>query len=346
VRENRTHGSEGGEGRWSFSTPISRQAILLFEGAATHEFASRLHRFCGVPVSLSRLMSLLALQRLVLPPLSTTHVALFLDFDGTLVDLAPQPDAVRVPPELVHVLQRLAERLDGALAVVSGRRLADLDHFLAPLKLPLAAEHGALRRLASGQLTEPRPPELGEATAVADGLVIQYPGLLMERKTSSVALHYRQRPELAQLCLAAMAEVCERTPGTELMRGKCVVELKPLGVDKGLAMASFMKEPPFASRLPWFAGDDLTDEAGFVWAQQAGGAAIKVGEGATAAQHHCPSPAALRLWLVQTLADWPAHESSSLATAPHETPPHAAPPPASSQAFLLQAPTSARHRTP
>ena len=103
-------------------------------------------------------MSLLALQRLVLPPLSTTHTALFLDFDGTLVDLAPQPDAVHVPPELVQVLQRLAERLDGALAVVSGRRLADLDHFLAPLKLPLAAEHGALRRLASGRLTVPRPP--------------------------------------------------------------------------------------------------------------------------------------------------------------------------------------------
>ena len=259
-------------------------------------------------------MSLLALQRLALPPLSTTHTALFLDFDGTLVNLAPQPDAVLVAPELIEVLQRLVECMGGALAVVSGRRLADLDHFLAPLKLSVAAEHGALRRLASGPLTALRPPDLGEATVMADSLVIQYPGLLMERKTSSVALHYRQRPELAQLCVAAMAEVCERTPATELMRGKCVVELKPLGVDKGLAMACFMKEPPFASRLPWFAGDDLTDEPGFVWAQRAGGVAVKVGEGATAAQHHCPSPAVLRLWLAQTLADWPSHEAPMPAT--------------------------------
>jgi trehalose 6-phosphate phosphatase len=259
-------------------------------------------------------MSLHALQRLSLPPLSITHTALFLDFDGTLADLAPQPDAVRVTPELTQVLQRLAQRLGGALAVVSGRRLVDLDHFLAPLKLPVAAEHGALQRLASGRLSETRPPDLAEATAVADGLVTQYPGLLRERKTSSVALHYRQRPELAQLCWVAMAQVCERTPGTELMRGKCVVELKPLGVDKGLAMASFMKEPPFASRLPWFAGDDLTDEAGFVWAQRTGGVAVKVGEGATVAQHHCPSPAALRLWLAQTVADWSWHEAPLPAT--------------------------------
>jgi trehalose 6-phosphate phosphatase len=263
-------------------------------------------------------MSLLALQRLALPPLSTTDTALFLDFDGTLADLALQPDAVRVPPELTEVLQRLAQCLGGALAVVSGRRLVDLDHFLAPLKLPMAAEHGALRRSASGRLSALRPPDLGEATAMADSLVIQYPGLLMERKTSSVALHYRQRPELAQLCVAAMAEVCERTPATELLLGKCVVELKPMGVDKGLAMACFMKEPPFASRLPWFAGDDLTDEAGFVWAQRAGGVAVKVGEGATAAQHHCPSPAALRLWLDQTLMDWPAHKTPSHKTTSHK----------------------------
>ena len=241
------------------------------------------------------------------PPISLTGTALFLDFDGTLADIAPQPDAVVVPPELIDVLQRLAERLDGALAVVSGRRLADLDHFLAPLKLPAAAEHGALRRLASGRLTEPRPPDLGYATVVAEQLMSHYPGLRMERKTSSVALHYRQLPDLAQTCLAAMAEACERTPGTELLQGKCVVELKPLGVDKGHALACFMKEPPFAGRLPWFAGDDLTDESGFAWAQQAGGAAIKVGEGDSAARHRIDSPAALRSWLAQALATLPAH---------------------------------------
>ena len=240
------------------------------------------------------------------PPISLSDTALFLDFDGTLADIASRPEAVQVPPALIALLQRLAERLDGALAIVSGRRLADLDHFLAPLKLPAAAEHGALRRLSSGRLSELHPPDLGHVTAVAEELMSHYPGLRMERKTSAVALHYRQRPSLEHTCLAAMAAACERTPGTELLRGKCVVEVKPMGVDKGLAMASFMKEAPFAGRLPWFAGDDLTDEPGFSWVQQAGGSAVKVGQGATAAQHRCDSPAALHQWLAQALAAVPA----------------------------------------
>lgn len=234
-----------------------------------------------------------------LPPMDP-RAALFLDFDGTLADIAPRPEAVVVPPGLIEVLQRLTERLQGALAVVSGRRLADLDTFLAPLKLPAAAEHGALRRLASGRLTEPGPLDLGHATEVAEALMRRYPRLRMERKTSSVALHYRAQPQLEQTCLTALAQACERTPGVELLRGKCVVELKPLGVDKGQALASFMKEPPFAGRRPWFAGDDLTDEPGFAWAQQAGGIAVKVGEGPTAARHRIADPAALRAWLARS----------------------------------------------
>ncbi len=232
-----------------------------------------------------------------LPPLSMADAALFLDFDGTLAEIAPLPDAVEVPPSLVALLAALAEGLGGALAVVSGRRLSDLDHLLAPLVLPAAAEHGALRRLAGGRLTEARPPDLSVATRTAEDLVHHYPGLRMERKTSSVALHYRQRPELESLCLAAMTEAADRGPDTELQRGKCVVEVKPLGVDKGQAIACFMKEPPFAGRRPWFAGDDLTDEPGFGWVQQAGGCAVKVGAGPTAARHRLPGPAALRAWL-------------------------------------------------
>lgn len=234
-----------------------------------------------------------------LPPFSPSAVALFLDFDGTLADIAPRPEAVALAPGVLGTLGRLAQALQGALAIVSGRRLADLDHFLAPLRLPVAAEHGALRRLPCGRLTEARPPDLEDVTHAAEELVSQYPGLHMERKTSSVALHYRQRPDLAQTCLAAMAEACDRTPGTELLHGKCVVEVKPLGVDKGHAIACFMKEAPFAGRQPWFAGDDVTDESGFDWVQRAGGAAIKVGEGASAARHRLGSPAQLRHWLKQ-----------------------------------------------
>ncbi len=235
-------------------------------------------------------------------PLLSPHTALFLDFDGTLVDIAPRPEEVRVPPRLIDLLQRLAEHLQGALAVVSGRRLADLDAFLAPLRLPVAAEHGALRRLASGRLTEAQPPDLQAVTEAAESLLGLYPGLRMERKTSSVALHYRQRPELAQTCLASMAEACDRSPGTQLLQGKCVVEVKPLGVDKGLALACFMKEPPFAGRQPWFAGDDLTDEPGFEWVRGAGGTTLKVGAGASLAQHRMEGPAQLRAWLAESAA--------------------------------------------
>lgn len=231
------------------------------------------------------------------PPLSLADAALFLDFDGTLAEIAPRPQDVVVPPARIALLQGLAQRLGGALAIVSGRRLSDLDDLLAPLQLPAAAEHGALRRLASGRLTESRPPDLAHVTQVAEDLVGLYPGLHMERKTSSVALHYRQQPGLAQICLAAMAEACDRTPGTELLRGKCVVEVKPLGVDKGQALACFMKEPPFAGRRPWFAGDDLTDEPGFDWVQRAGGTAVKVGKGASAARHRLEGPAQLHGWL-------------------------------------------------
>lgn len=240
----------------------------------------------------------------LLPPLSA-NAALFLDFDGTLVDIAPRPQDVQVPTGLAELLQRLAERLDGALAVVSGRRLADLDAFLAPLSLPAAAEHGALRRLASGRLTESRPPDLSAVTAAAEALLSLYPGLRMERKTSAVALHYRQRPELAQTCLAAMAEACDRSQGAELLQGKCVVEVKPLGVDKGQAIACFMKEPPFAGRQPWFAGDDLTDETGFAWVRSAGGTTLKVGPGLSQAQHRMESPAQLRRWLAQASDQMP-----------------------------------------
>jgi len=234
-----------------------------------------------------------------LPPPLSLDAALFLDFDGTLVDIAPSPQEVQVPPGLADLLARWAEHLDGALAVVSGRRLADLDAFLAPLRLPVAAEHGALRRLASGQLTESRPPDLSEVTAAAEELLSLYPGLRMERKTSAVALHYRQRPELAQTCLAAMAEACDRSQGAELLRGKCVVEVKPLGVDKGQAIACFMKERPFAGRRPWFAGDDLTDESAFAWVRSAGGTTLKVGPGQSLAQHRMDAPAQLRRWLAQ-----------------------------------------------
>lgn len=231
------------------------------------------------------------------PLLDTRRNALFLDFDGTLADLAPQPEAVQIPPGLIPLLAQWSQAMSGALALVSGRRLADLDAFLAPLQLPAAAEHGAERRLASGQHQRVARPALQVVTRVAEALARQHAGLRVERKSATVALHYRHAPALESLCLTAMSEAVLRSPGLALLQGKYVLEAKPAGVDKGQAIAAFMAEPVFAGRQPVFVGDDATDEAGFAWVQSVGGAGMKVGPGPSVARYRCPDPSALRQWL-------------------------------------------------
>ncbi len=230
-------------------------------------------------------------------PAIVAHTALFLDFDGTLVDLAPQPEAVQLVAGLVPALARLSTQLGGALAIVSGRTLTDLDGFLAPLRLPSAAEHGARRRVAGGVAVSLAAPDLQEVARRAAELMVHHPGLRVEVKSAAVALHYRHAPELEALCLQVMQEAAGNTPGVELLRGKFVFEIKPSGVSKGTAIEAFMAEPPFAGRIPLFAGDDTTDEAGFSAVQFMGGEGIKVGEGATLARWRCASPTALRQWL-------------------------------------------------
>ena len=238
------------------------------------------------------------MQQLPSPPAISPHsTALFLDFDGTLADLAPQPEAVRVVDGLVSLLRLLSSHIDGALAIVSGRRLTDLDDFLQPLKLPTAAEHGAQRRLSDGQLISMPPPDLRRAVKAATALAIEHAGLRVEIKNAAVALHYRHAPELEMLCRQAMTEAVAASTGVELLKGKFVFEIKPAGVSKGTAIAAFMLQAPFAGRVPLFAGDDVTDEAGFSAVQALGGFGIKVGEGDTVAHYRCPSPAALRQWL-------------------------------------------------
>lgn len=228
------------------------------------------------------------------------QTALFLDFDGTLADLAAQPEAVQVPQDLVPALTQLAARLNGALAIVSGRKLADLDHFLAPLQLPTAAEHGALQRLASGDVAKLATPDLQEVARLSTALAQRHAGLRVEIKSAAVALHYRHAPELEELALQVMTEAASSTPQVELLCGKYVFEIKPAGISKGSAIEAFMTAPPFAGRIPLFAGDDMTDEAGFSAVQRLGGHGIKVGEGATLAHYRCETPAALRQWLQTT----------------------------------------------
>lgn len=232
-----------------------------------------------------------------LMPLLTFSHALFLDFDGTLTELAAKPHTVHVPAGLAPTLSALHRLLGGALAIVTGRREIDIDGFLSPLTLPLASEHGAQYRFADGSRPAVDVPELGPVLQAAKQLAVQYPALLVEIKRASVALHFRQAPHLAPVCRDALERAMSGLAGLELLSGKCVYEVKPAGIHKGQAIAAFMRQAPFAGRTPVFVGDDVTDEAGFATVMALGGLAIKVGEGPSQAQYRCMTPAALRGWL-------------------------------------------------
>ena len=230
--------------------------------------------------------------------LSAAGTAVFLDFDGTLVDLAPTPDGVRLEPGVVEALALLAERHGGALALISGRPVAQIDAMLAPLVLPVAGVHGVERRGADGQLHVAATPDVAPVLARARALAAMYPGLLVEQKRGAVALHYRLAPELEHLCSQEMTAAVQACPGVLLLHGKMVLEAKPAATDKGGAIAAFMQETPFAGRRPVFAGDDTTDEAGFVFVQQVGGQGVKVGSGPSAATLRLASPGTLRTALL------------------------------------------------
>lgn len=230
-------------------------------------------------------------------PLIEPNTALFLDFDGTLADLAPRPELVQVEPELVGTLRRLHDHLDGALAIVSGRPIVELDYFLQPLCLPAAGIHGAELRSAGARIEMKPAPGLEPLIPPLEALVRRYPGLRLERKSVAVAIHYREAPELEGLVRAAVTDVLRHANGLEGMPGKMVVEIKPAGINKGDAIAAFMNMPPFAGRGPVFAGDDVTDEAGFAVIRKLGGLGVLVGQRDTMATVSVTGPAALRCWL-------------------------------------------------
>jgi trehalose 6-phosphate phosphatase len=228
--------------------------------------------------------------------------ALFLDFDGTIVDIAPRPNEVQVPEPMIGVLQDLHGYLQGAVAVISGRPIEQIDAFLQPLQLAVAGVHGAERRGADGQLHLLSTHPLDRIEEAAVKLAADHPGLLVENKRGSLALHYRQRPELEALCLHTMQEAVDDSPGITLLRGKMVAEAKPGGASKGHAIEAFLAEAPFAGRTPVFIGDDITDEVGFSAVQRLGGLGIKVGTGPTCAFGRLANPSALRQELEAAIA--------------------------------------------
>jgi trehalose 6-phosphate phosphatase len=235
--------------------------------------------------------------------------ALFLDFDGTLADIAPHPSAVQVHDGMVRTLHNVYQLFGGALAIVSGRPIAEIDAYLDPLVLPAAGEHGAQWRSSSGDFFELNDqaiaPILEPILQAAKQLAQTHSALLLEEKTAGFALHYRMAPALYNVCWQTLAPMVQHTPALALMRGKYVLEVVPSAVDKGTAIHSFLQTAPFAGRSPIFVGDDVTDEAGFAAVQGLGGHGIKVGAGPSVALHRCPNPAALRAWLEQAVAVLP-----------------------------------------
>lgn len=226
--------------------------------------------------------------------------ALFLDVDGTLLELKPTPDAVQVPRPLPPLLVQLYERLDGALAFVSGRTIATIDHLFAPLRLPCAGLHGVERRDARGRVHRAwrgNDGTLDQLRCAAFELARTLPGILVEDKHSTLALHYAQAPQHREALCRAASAIAERT-GFELQAGHKLYELKPPGVDKGGAVTAFLDEAPFAGRAPVFLGDDLTDEYAHAVARARGGMAIQVGAlTASVAQYALDDPAAVLRWL-------------------------------------------------
>ena len=230
---------------------------------------------------------------------------MFLDVDGTLLDIADRPDAVSVYPALIGLLAALAEASGGALALISGRAARDLDRMFAPLRLAVAGQHGVERRDIRGTVHRHVFPDtqLHAAACKLRAFVDEHPGLLLEEKGCSLAVHFRRAPEFGDAVRIAVERAAAGL-GTdfEVMAGKFVYELKPGGRDKGLAIREFLAEPPFAGALPVFLGDDVTDEFGFETVNAMGGHSIKVGPGPSVARWRLPDAAAVRLWLADYVA--------------------------------------------
>lgn len=234
------------------------------------------------------------------PPIGLLRGAsLFLDFDGTLVDIAPSPDAVRVSSELRELLGMLRERLDGRVAILTGRSADEIERLFDPLSLTIGGHHGLETRSGGRSTTIDRPAVLDEVIAQLRPLEQQHPGVLLEEKPLGIALHFRAAPEAEEACRAAVERVAQSS-GLEIQPGKMVFELKPSGADKGKALRRLMSATPFAGTLPVFLGDDLTDEPAFAAAQDMGGAGILIGDRSPSeARYGLPSVEEAVRWLVQ-----------------------------------------------
>lgn len=246
-----------------------------------------------------------AAELLPLPPASLLrNASLFIDFDGTLVELVDRPDAVIVDTPLRDLLGGLGAALPGRVAIVTGRSVEQIDGFLGDLSqvFAVAGSHGSERRLTSGEVSVPlEMPDLAPVIQALGDFAASHPGTIVEHKRFGVALHYRLAPEIEGKA-QEVVEHLARKFGFGVQTGKMMAELKIAGGDKGQAVAAFLEQPAMAGTQPWFIGDDLTDEAGFAAAAQLGGGGIFVGpKRDTAACYALRDVQAVRAWLMEAV---------------------------------------------
>ncbi len=238
------------------------------------------------------------------PDLSPERTALFLDVDGTLLGFRSRPDEVVADPDLLDLLRALREAAAGALALVSGRMVSDLDRIVAPLVLPAAGVHGADIRFADGARSRTGAAAMAPVRGAVESFVAARAGLFLEDKGATLALHYRHAPDREDEVRDFLRSLRDH-PGIAVQEGKLVAELKPESCDKGTAIVALMDTSPFRGRQPVFIGDDLTDEHGFAAVNRLGGSSIKVGPvGApTVAEFRVADPDAVRALLQRLCSD-------------------------------------------
>lgn len=232
-------------------------------------------------VHLSSITESTDLLRTPLPGATGLPWCLFLDVDGTLLEIAATPDAVSVDDHLLQLLSEVTRALDGAVALVSGRAIAALDRLFGPHRWPAAGLHGLERRDARGRLHRHAPPRhtLDEARLPLLYLAARTPGVLLEDKGAAIAVHYRAAPEVEPTLRRMLGEVAGRlAPEYHVLEGKQVFELKPAVATKADAVRAFLRESPFAGRRPLYVGDDITDLDGFEAVERAGGLSVAVGD--------------------------------------------------------------------
>ena len=238
------------------------------------------------------------------PPGRLTRPALFLDMDGVLAPLAPRPEDVVPVARRTAVLQSLAQRFDGRVAVISGRTLAEIDRITDNVMAAASGVHGLERRLPDGTLkTAAADPAVRRAVAAFDAFAADHAGVIVEDKGVSAGLHYRQNAALEGPA-TALAHRIQAETGLTLQPGDMVLELKTPGTSKGTALTAFMAEPPFAGATPIMLGDDLTDEHGFAAAAALGGFGVLVGpQRETAARYGLSGVEAVLDWLERITED-------------------------------------------